>query len=175
MLVFIHRSGRTRMNDRIVLYIGVLSTFGCAGAEPAALHTTPPGAKIYVNEKFVGLSPTTFMIGRSEGTHYRAVLDGYPPGEGQLESRIAPERVFASVVTVGIFSIVMGWHHYPTTYVDLGPPLNPSLESHGTIAPELSPEDRLRHVQNMYDQKLISEQEYGRLRSQILHELSPTK
>jgi len=62
------------MNGRIVLCLEVLLTFGC-GAEYAALHTTPPGARIFVNEKFVGLSPTTFMIGRNEGTHYRAVLD----------------------------------------------------------------------------------------------------
>jgi hypothetical protein len=69
--------------------LGVLSSFGC-GAEHAALSTNPPGARIFVNEKFVGLSPTTFMVGRNEGTHYRAVLDGYPPAEGQLETRIAP-------------------------------------------------------------------------------------
>ena len=160
------------MNSRIVLYLVVLSSFGC-GAETAALRTTPPGAKIFVNDKFVGVSPTTFTIGRNDGTHYRAVLDGYAPAEGQLESRIAPERVFASFVTVGFFSIFMGWHHYPTTYVDLGPPLNLSPESRA--APESSPEDRLRHVQNMYDQRLISEQEYNQLRSEILHELSPTK
>jgi hypothetical protein len=155
------------MKGRIALYLGVLSIFGCAGAEPAALHTTPPGAKIYLNGKFVGLSPTTFMVGRSEGTHYRAVLDGYSPAEGELESRIAPERVFGSIVTAGIVAIFMGWHQYPTTYVDLGPPLNPA-------PPETrSPEDRLRHVQNMYDQRLINEEEYNRLRSEILHELRP--
>ncbi|HTF32193.1 MAG TPA: hypothetical protein VK714_00665 [Myxococcota bacterium] len=163
------------MTGRIVLCLGVLSCFGC-GAERAALHTTPPGARIFVNEKFVGLSPTTFMIGRYEGTHFRAVLDGYPPAEGQLETRIAPERIFASFVTVGIYAVFMGWHYYPTTYVDLGPPLNPSPETlGGRPEPSSSPEDRLRHVQNMYDQRLINEQEYNRLRSEILHELSPSK
>jgi hypothetical protein len=168
-------SARTHVKGRIVLCLGVLSGFGC-GAEHAALSTNPPGARIFVNEKFVGLSPTTFMIGRYEGTHYRAILDGYTPAEGQLETRIAPERVFASFVTVGLFAIFMGWHQYPTTYVDLGPPLNPSPETlGGRTSPISSPEDRLRHVQNMYDQRLINEQEYNRLRSEILHELSPSK
>ena len=171
----INRSGRTRMKGRIVFCLAVLSSFGC-GAEHAALHTTPPSAKTFVNEKFVGLSPTTFVLGRNEGTHYRAVLDGYPPAEGQLETRIAPERVFATFVTVGIFAIFMDYHYHPTTYVDLGPPLNPSPETlGGRTAPPSSPEDRLRHVQNMYDQRLINEQEYNRLRSEILHELSPSK
>jgi hypothetical protein len=163
------------MKGRIVLCLAVLSSFGC-GAEQAALHTTQPGARIFVNEKFVGLSPTTFVLGRNEGTHYRAVLDGYPPAEGQLETRIAPERVFASLVTVGLFALFQGWHYYPTTYVDLGPPLNPSAEAlGGRTNPSSSPEDHLRHVQNMYDQGLINEQEYKRLRSEILHELSPSK
>jgi hypothetical protein len=62
------------------------------------------------------------------------------------------------------------------TYVDLGPPLNPSHETlGGRTEPESSLEDRLRHAQNMYDQHLINKEEYTRLRSEILHELSPTK
>jgi hypothetical protein len=102
-----------------------------------------------------------------------AVLDGYPPAEGQLETRIAHRAGF---VTVGIFAVFMGWHYYPTTYVDLGPPSNPSPGTlGGRTNPSLSPEERLRHVQNMYDQRLINEQEYNRLRSEILHELSPSK
>jgi|GEM_PF-7008947 len=40
----------------------LLPVFGCA--ENAELRTVPPGAKLYVNKKFVGLSPTT-LSGRS--------------------------------------------------------------------------------------------------------------
>jgi hypothetical protein len=79
-------------------------------------------------------------------------------------------------VTVGIFAIFQDYHYHPTTYVDLGPPLNPSPETLGERTnPSSSPEDRLRRVQNMYDQGLINEQEYNRLRSDILRELDPPK
>jgi PEGA domain len=165
--------GDCGVNNKSVLCLVLLSSFGCA--DDAALRTVPPGARVYVNEKFVGLSPTTFLVGRFEGTHYRTVLDGYPPAEGQLESRIAPERIFATIMTVGIYVVFHGWHYYPPTVVDFGPSSNPSPETLGGSTNPSSPEDRLRHVQNMYDQRLINEQEYNRLRSEILHELSPSK
>src|SRR5208337_911083 len=150
-LMAIFATGWHGLKNKPVLFLVLLSAFGCV--ENAELRTVPPGAKVYVNEKFVGLSPTTFLVGRYEDTHYRAVLDGYAPAEGQLEGRIAGERIFATIMTLGIYPIVHDLHYYPPTIVDLGPPLNPLAETRGgTTTPESSPEDRLRHVQSMYDQ-----------------------
>jgi len=157
---------------RVVLCLALLSTFGCA--ESATLLSEPSRAKVYIDGRFVGLSPATFLVGQGEEAHYRVVLDGYEPSEGQLLARLAPGRVVGTVFTFGIYAIFRSLHYYPPTNVALTPSSSPQPEAHGATAPE-SPEDRLRHVKNLYDQRLISEQEYQRLRSDILRELDPPK
>src|SRR5262252_8998518 len=147
------------MTIRFVLYFALLSLLGCA--ETATLLTEPAHAKVYIDGKFVGVSPATFLVGRLEDAHYRVVLDGYEPAEGQLETRLAPGRVAGTVFTLGIYWIFRGLLYFPPTDVDLIPSSNASPETaSGKAGRELSPEDRLRQVQSMYDQGLINQQEY---------------
>src|SRR6516165_7220672 len=160
------------MTIRLVVYCAVLFLVGCV--ESATLLTEPSHAKVYIDGKFVGVSRATFLVGRLDDAHYRVVLDGYEPAEGQLETRIAPGRVAGTAFTLGIYWIFRGLLYYPTTDVDLVPSPNASPETVGSkTGRELSPEDRLRHVQSMYEQGLINQQEYDHLRSDILRELDP--
>jgi hypothetical protein len=55
----IFATGRHGLKNKPVYFLALLSAFGCA--ENAELRTVLPGAKVYVNDKFVGLSPTTFL------------------------------------------------------------------------------------------------------------------
>jgi hypothetical protein len=161
------------MTIRLVLYFALLFIMGCA--ESATLRTEPPRAKVYIDGNFVGMSPAEFLIGRLEEGHYRVVLDGYEPSEGQLQARIAPGRVVGTVFTFGIYAIFRGLHYYPLTDVDLTPSPNRPPPVGGGPDRESSPADRLRNVQDMYDHGLINEQEYKRIRSDILRELAPTR
>jgi hypothetical protein len=160
------RHGKT---IRLALSLGLLSVVGC-GAERAVLLSEPPHAKVYIDEKFVGMSPASFLVGRWDDARYRVVLDGYKPAEGELQGRLAPGRVAATVFTFGIYTMFSGLYYYPPTDVDLSP--SPDSRPQAPIGtPTESPEDRLRHVQTLHDQHLIDEQEYERMRSNILREL----
>jgi len=85
------------------------------------LLSEPSHAKVYIDGKFVGMSPASFLIGRSDDAHYRVVLDGYEPAEGQLQGRLAPGRVAGTVFTLGIYTIFSDLYYDPPTNVDLTP------------------------------------------------------
>ena len=144
----------------------------CAGcSESTMIRTSPPNAQVTVNDKVVGLSPVAFTYpSHSMGGatfKYKIEHDGYLPAEGTLRTRVSAGRIVAAVFTTCITCIFRGFKTFGSdvTDIELTPASVPAGEAIGR-----SPADRLRRIQDLYDQGLMTEQEYKRYRSQILHE-----
>lgn len=78
------RASRRRSVVGSVTLVFALLT-GCA--ESTRVRTTPPGATLYVNDEFVGITPVQYKIDRSKWPstfRYRLELDRYRTKEGEL-------------------------------------------------------------------------------------------
>jgi len=146
---------------------------GVAGcAESALIRSSPPGAQVYVNDQLIGITPATVVVPRGQldsPHHYRVVLDGYMPAEGDLKRRFPVGRLFGAIFTTGILYAFKS----PMT---LASPVDVVLHSDGSAPPRsgapdpgaVAPADRLRRLQDLYDQGLLTEQEYRRRRNEII-------
>ncbi|MCK6557441.1 PEGA domain-containing protein [Candidatus Binatia bacterium] len=162
----------TRRALRMSMVVGLAAGFaGCA--EHAVIRSSPPGAQVFVNDKIVGVSPVEVAVSRGdlgEPHRYRIVLDGYMPEEGELKRRFAVGRLFGAIFTSGILYIFRS----PMT---LASPVDVVLYSDGTDVSGAgsrdpgagTPAERLRRLQDLYDQGLLTEQEDRRSGHPRLH------
>ena len=142
---------------------------GCT--EATSIRTYPPGAQVTIDEKPIGVSPTVFRVPSHDvaGTYkYRIDHDGYLPAEGELRTRVSTGRIVGAVFTTCITCIFRGFRTLPDNLEVELKPLNSGLTAPGGNAGSTA--DRLRRIQDLYDQGLMTEQEYKRYRSQLLHE-----
>jgi hypothetical protein len=145
----------------------VLLLTGCA--EHVRFRSAPDGAKIFVNDDFTGVTPMHYQIERAKvGTPitYRIEKEAYQPVEGQLRTRLAGGRLAGAIFTLGIVYIFRSPFYYPGVDVQLTPVASP-------LPPpdKATPSQRLMELERMYRDGLIKEQEYHRLREQILRDL----
>src|SRR5207302_345429 len=152
----------------LVLCAGV----GAGCAESAMIRSAPPSAQVWVNEKYVGITPVRWLLPRSEWPdnrrfYYRAVREGYPPKEGEFHSVVTAGRIIGGVSTLGILFIFK----HPTTLADTYDiELEPVART--TVRGARSPvEERLRQLDDLYEHGAINDQERLRRRHEILEEL----
>jgi hypothetical protein len=158
------------MKQRLIVLS--LALFGIACSESTAIRTYPPNAKVSVDDTVIGVSPVEFrypswsMGGKT--FRYRAERDGYLPAEGRLKTRVAPGRIVAAVFTSCITCLFHGFKTFEEqTNIELTPLNGQVVEKSGETA---AIAERLRRIQDLYDQGLMTEQEYKRYRSEILHD-----
>jgi hypothetical protein len=72
----------------------------CACSESTVIRTNPPGASVYVNERYVGASPAEFTTRswsvRPHAYRYRVVKPGYEESEGEIVARLSVGRIVAA-------------------------------------------------------------------------------
>jgi hypothetical protein len=72
----------------------------CSCSESTVIRTNPPGASIYVNERYIGGSPAEFETKswsvRPHTFRYRAVKPGYEESEGEIPARLSVGRIIAA-------------------------------------------------------------------------------
>ena len=92
---------------RTAALAGLLLLASCA--EGIKVHSYPDGASVYLNDRFVGKTPTAVWIPPSEWTGkavpYRVQKDGYEPANGAFDICVSGGRITAGVFTVG-FSLL---------------------------------------------------------------------
>ena len=72
-----------------------LAGVGCVGTSALRIHTDPDGAKLYVNGKYVGVTPDTvpvkwgyfILYSHCDSTQLRIEKDGYQPMETTITRR----------------------------------------------------------------------------------------
>ena len=77
------------MRYEAILSLLLLLAAGCA--ERAWIRSAPPGANVYVNGHFIGITPVVYSVHRPEFNRplrYRLECDGYGAVQGELQKRI---------------------------------------------------------------------------------------
>lgn len=97
---------------RSLLMFLLLLPIGCT--EAVHITTSPPGGRVFVNNREAGIAPFDFEAPSkdlpSTRYDYRIELAGYRPAEGTLPVRVSVGRVIGSVLTLGILYGVRGVH-----------------------------------------------------------------
>lgn len=143
---------------------------GCS--ESTVVRSYPPGAKLYVNGVFVGVTPVNYTVDRSQFSSgdfsVRVDRPGYASAEGVLRKQVCPGRVTGGVFTLGILFLFKR----PTCFVS---PQDFSLEaladqpaSDGGTPHQPTLEERLDRIRKMRDQGIITDEEFEHYRKEIL-------
>jgi hypothetical protein len=97
----------TERTCRVLLLLP--ATLAVACSETTVIRTNPPGASVYVNERYLGASPAEFEAKswsvRPHLYRYRVVKAGYVPREGEIPARLSIGRIigayFSACLTCG--------------------------------------------------------------------------
>jgi hypothetical protein len=136
----------------------------------------PPGAKLYIDGYYAGSTPYLYTDTKITGskTHLKMMKDGYEP-LNTFFTRSEEVDVGAIVGGVFIWPVFL-WtmKYYPEHYYELYPLMSgDQMENQEIIAPDSenrSRVEKLRELKQMYDEKLISEQEFLKAKEKILNE-----
>jgi hypothetical protein len=79
---------------------------------------SPTGAKVFVDDKYIGDAPTTYATREVTLRAYRMEPSGSPPLEGFLTPHLAPGRVVGAIFTLGILAAIRPLHYYIPDLVD---------------------------------------------------------
>ena len=142
------------------------SLAGCA--ESTLIRSYPPGAKLYVNEQYEGVTPFLLIVPQSQFADHafrvRLERDGYAPVDQTLLTRTCPGRVVGGIFSLGISFIFKRPtcfdSHQDVTMVPL--PGQPIAAHQPTI------DERLHRIERMRDQGTITNEEYEHYRAEIL-------
>lgn len=148
-----------------VMCLAALALGGCA--ETLVIRSYPAGARATVNGTFVGVTPATLEVPKDQlKDEYRWVVEKehYETVEGLVKPRIAPGRIVGAVFTLGILLAFRSPTYLPTVNVELAP-IPAAAASPQTL------EERLEKIERLHEKGLLSDQEYKRLRGQLLDEL----
>jgi PEGA domain-containing protein len=87
----------------LALFLATLLGPGCG--ESTLLRSRPAGAKVWVNDKYIGTTPVEYFCPRpefSQPQRYRLELDGYLPSQGELSRYVHPGRIIGGGFSLGI-------------------------------------------------------------------------
>jgi hypothetical protein len=83
---------------RVRWIVAALLAGGCS--ESTMIRTNPPGASVYVNERYLGASPVEFEAKswsvRPHAYRYRIAKAGYVEREGEVSARLSVGRIIAA-------------------------------------------------------------------------------
>lgn len=94
---------------------------GCA--ESVLIKSAPPGAKAFVDGKYIGSTPAVTEIPRGEVTadhQWRVEFRNCEPAEGMLHRGIAGGRIVGYIFTAGFTAIFRGPYYFVDVDVPLG-------------------------------------------------------
>ena len=170
------RGGEYGMNPRRSIAAIVLCVVLSGCAEYAVVRSYPPGAKLYRDGQFEGLTPVTVRVPRSQFSeeNFRIRLEhtGYEPLEGTLRTQVCGGRIAGGVFTLGIVLLFKR----PTCFSSpqnfaLAPSADSTAAPDRASAPRPSVDERLERIKRMRDEGTITNEEYDRYRSEILNDL----
>jgi len=152
------------------------ASWGCA-ADKLRISSHPPGAEVFIDDQFVGTTPVAWEVSRAQhGTRFHVRLEdkGYAPYETDARTVVSGGRVALAILTSAI-SLAF---QKPSYYRPIEATLRPLREGEQPgAAPERAPARtgdsavRLRQLEQLHDQGLITDEEYERKRRAILNEL----
>lgn len=159
-----------KVNKPVALVLtSLLATAGCS--QSTFFRSDPPGARISVNGQFVGITPARYEMAEQNVPrviHYRVERGGYLPQEGEIRARFSGGRLVGAIFTLGLVYAARSPFVYKEVY-DFA--LVPVDDPRDVQEQPLRLDERLRRLQDLFEQGLITEDEYQRQRAAILHGL----
>lgn len=150
-----------RLCNWTVVSLLCLGLSGCA--EYVSIYSVPEGAKVYLNGRYTGTTPYTDYVSRADvrPIPYRVEKPDFEPAEGTLETAVAPGRVVAALFTLGLVYAFKSPLYIESAWVELVP--SPSFAQGDSSAAV-----RLRQLEDLRERGRISDEEYEKLRAEIL-------
>jgi Short C-terminal domain/PEGA domain len=142
---------------------------GCT--QTTMFRSDPPGARVSIDGVFTGITPSRYDMPEHPlptVLRYRIERGGYLPQEGEIRPAFGAGRFFGALFTVGFVYVFRNPYIYQQSY-DFA--LSPLDDPRDVQKDPLRIDERLRRLKDLFDQGLISEEEYQRQRAAILHEL----
>jgi hypothetical protein len=165
-----------RVTPWVALTVCAISLGACG--EATRIRTTPTGAKVWLNDKYVGESPVVAHFTNSEwgdvlrknnnALPYKLELDGYESKEGRVPVRVSAFRIWANVNAVFIPYIFRSSFRPPRNEYDFD---LVAVGGGGRPSDARLPADvreRLHKLEGLRDQGVVTPREYEQLRIQIL-------
>jgi len=89
--------------------------------EPLSITSTPDGARVYIDGKYVGRTPLAleFPCSNVGDRRYRIERDGCAPAEGILNARVAPGRIVGAAFCFAINLIFQCTMYYQPVVANL--------------------------------------------------------
>lgn len=152
--------------------IALLTTAGCS--ESTRIQTSPQGARVYVDNVLVGVSPTVYSVSRAEFSQphvCRAELDGYAPAEEPLRKTLAVGRLIGAIFTLGIVYAFRSPYAFRNTHELVLEKLPDAPQSAGSspVRPGgPTTEERLHRIKQLRQQGVITQEEFDKYELEIL-------
>lgn len=156
------------MNRTVLALVSATLALGCASE--TTIRTMPPGAKVTVNNRLVGITPVMYSVRkydwpRDNTFRYRIEREGCVPKEGEFLGHVSAGTIVRSILLSAGLSLA--WNNIMAFPDEIDVELEPiGFSAASSSARPIA--ERLHRVDDLYEQGLISDQEHRRLRSEIL-------
>ena len=142
---------------------------GCT--ETTQVRSYPAGAKVYVNDTFVGLTPLHYQVPSAEighDFHVRLERPGYQSVDGMLKKEVCRGRIAGGAFTLGILLLFRN----STCFAAMHDFALTELPAEGRAASTGAPsvETRLQRLERLRQQGIITDEEARRYRDAVLQE-----
>ena len=128
---------------------------GCA--HRTRIVSRPAEANVFIDGRFVGKTPCIWSVPATQlrdDTRVRLELPGYFPVSTELQTEYRVGRIIGGVFTVGLVPLFK----WPHTYQD----------THFFDLQRMNMDDRLAEIRRMREQGRLTDQEYEKLRIEVL-------
>ena len=155
-----------------ILIVAILLLAGCS--ESTMIHTNPPGAIVWINGKELGTAPVKLKVkswdARRDAYHYHVEKPGYQPKDGYVQPHLSIGRV-ASAAFSSCLTCSHGFFEFdPDTEIALSPEGAPQQPPEPT-ATEDPAAVRLRRLQALRDEGLITDADYEQQKAEVLRDV----
>ena len=155
---------------RIASLLMLLIATGC-GPEVITVRTHPPLAKLYVEDNYVGQTPTTYSASRGQlgqPIHYVLERDGYVTAQGFFPVRRSGGRLVGAIFTLGLLVIFKPVTTFSQDTIDIG--LQPAVAVDPVRRSETI-EEKINALKRLRDSGDITPEEFERYKRKALEEM----
>jgi len=157
--------------SRKILWLLLPACVTAAGcSEATRINTTPPGAYVWINGHALGTAPVEFKVkswsARRNAYHYHIEKPGYLEKDGFLQPHLSITRIVSAAMS---WCLTCSFHGFYEFDEDTEIALQPDLPAPSSVDDDV--ERRLRRLQDLYDQKLISADELRQYKAEVLRDI----
>ncbi|MES2680188.1 MAG: PEGA domain-containing protein [Bacteroidota bacterium] len=163
------------LTTKIIPVLLAASVFFASCASTTMIQSTPSGAKVFVNTEYVGTTPFQYEDSKISGNEVNVRLE--KPGYEPFNTMFARDERVDGLAVIGgcLFLVPFLWtmKYKPTHMYELKPAGNWQTEPEVKQQPNQttkSKADRLRELKQLFDEKVLTQEEYENAKKKVLEE-----